>query len=127
MASQRHQVPTHLNVEDRLVLGLTARQFLYLLSGVAVGYGAWDAHAWLAFEPRLALALTALLAGAALALVRPAGRGLDQWLLVVFQFLFAPRRCAWRIPEPDPAAWRAREAAWADIAPRVAWSREGRR
>ena len=41
MPSMHHEVPTHLNVEDKLLLGLTARQFLYLLVGSSASYALW--------------------------------------------------------------------------------------
>ena len=43
MDLRRHEIPTHLDVEDRLVLGLTIRQILYLLIGGGLGYSLWEA------------------------------------------------------------------------------------
>ena len=124
--AKRHEIPTHLNVEDKLLLGLTARQFLYMLASVALGYSLWDRHPGLPPEARLALAAACVLVGALLALVRPGGRGLDQWLFVVLFHLATPRRTAWRVAEPAPVAWRSGGPAWAEIAPQVAWTGERR-
>ena len=37
----RHEIPTHLEVQDRFIGNLTTRQLLFLGIGAAVGYGAW--------------------------------------------------------------------------------------
>ena len=124
--AKRHEIPTHLNVEDKLLLGLTARQFIYMLASVALGYSLWDGHPELPPEARLVLAAACVLVGALVALVRPGGRGLDQWLFVVLGPLASPRRPAWRVAEPEPAAWRSGGPAWAEIAPRVAWTEDRR-
>ena len=41
VAPQRHEIPTHLDVEDRAFYGLTARQVMWLTVGCAGGYGLW--------------------------------------------------------------------------------------
>jgi hypothetical protein len=124
MTRTRHEIPTHLAVEDRLVLGLSARRAMYLVAATAGGYSAWTEAAAAPPELRLGLAVLCLLAGAALALVRPGRRGLDEWLFVVLHHLATPKRCAWRPREPDPAGWRPRAPAFAARTPRVAWTEE---
>jgi hypothetical protein len=37
-----YEVPTHLNVEDTLLLGLTARQLVRLAAFASLAYGLWD-------------------------------------------------------------------------------------
>ena len=37
MAAARHEIPTHLNAEDRAFYGLTARQLMWLTVGCAGG------------------------------------------------------------------------------------------
>ena len=44
MASLRHEIPTHLNVEDRALFGLSVRQLALLLAGCAAAYAAYDAQ-----------------------------------------------------------------------------------
>jgi hypothetical protein len=36
-----HEIPTHLEVSDKLVFGLTAGQTLFCAAGVFVGYSLW--------------------------------------------------------------------------------------
>ena len=48
--SNHHEVPTHLNVEDKVVLGLSVRQFLYMLVGSSASYTLWEQSATLGAE-----------------------------------------------------------------------------
>ena len=45
-----YELPTHLQVEDQLIAGLTARQLLRLVIGGSLAYGVWDQAAWLPNE-----------------------------------------------------------------------------
>ena len=43
-----YELPTHLQVEDALIAGLTTRQLLRLVIGGTLAYGLWDqAVTWL--------------------------------------------------------------------------------
>ena len=119
--ARRHEIPTHLNVEDRAVLGLTVRQLAVLIVGLASGYALWSGRPELAPGVRAGLALACVLLGAALALVRPRGRGLEEWAFVALHYLATPKASTWRPREPDPAAWRPAGAAWAELDPRLSW------
>src|SRR6266851_7975219 len=91
-----YELPTHLQVEDQLIAGLTARQLLRLMIGASVGYGMWDQVSWLPQELRLTLALVLAVIGVLFALLQPGGRPLDQWLLAGVLFIVLPRRLIWR-------------------------------
>jgi hypothetical protein len=39
---QQHEIPTHLDVEDKALVGLTMRQLLMAAVAVALAYGAAD-------------------------------------------------------------------------------------
>ena len=110
--ARRHEIPTHLNVEDRAILGLTVRQLTVLTVGLSSGYALWSGWPELATGARAGLALACVLVGAALALVRPRGRGLEEWAFVALHYLATPKASTWRPREPDPAAWRPARAAW---------------
>src|SRR5215207_5739016 len=105
-----YELPTHLQVEDALLLGLTPRQLVRLAVGASLAYGAWEQAA--ALPPRLRITLTAVLAllGLLLALVRPGGRPLDQWLLAALLFTVQPRRRLWARVS---SAWAATPACLA--------------
>jgi hypothetical protein len=100
-----HTVPTHLRTPETVLsfggVSLSARQFLLLLLGSALGYDLWLRLAALAHVPfgqvvRFILALVPLVNAAALAFVRLAERELFTWLLVFLRFAYRPHRFVWR-------------------------------
>lgn len=102
---QMHRVPTHLRAPETVLtfggVNLSARQFLLLLLGCALGYDGWLHLAALALVPggqviRLVLALVPCALAAALAFIRVAGRDLLAWLLVLLQYRVRPHRLVWR-------------------------------
>ena len=120
----RHEIPTHLNVEDKAFAGLTMRQLMTAAVGLALAYGA-------ASEPPFPLPLRLIAAGLVLAAValfalwRPAGRPLEDWAFVLLRYWSVPRIAVWRPREvrvePDDTAASYEvvvpEPAWADSAP----------
>ena len=116
-----YELPTHLQVEDALIAGLTARQLLRLMIGASLAYGVWDQMVWLPPEVRLALAAVLAVIGVLFALLRPGGRPLDQWLLAGLLFVVLPRRLVWR----PGAALQGRpsrdQAGWAELELRPEW------
>ncbi len=121
MAALRHEIPTHLNVEDKVLLGLTIRQFMELMAGLAGTYSLWNQ--W----PQLPLTVRAALTGLSLAmtlvgsLCRPGGRPMEEWLLVALEYLATPRRSVWRPREPELEDWWPRRGRWAELSPTLAW------
>ena len=118
----RHEIPTHLNVEDKAFAGLTMRQLMTAAVGLALAYGA-------ASEPPFPLpvrliATGLILAGVALlALWRPAGRPLEDWAFVLLRYWAVPRIAVWR---PRDIAWQHMEEPAQQcevILPDVAWAR----
>lgn len=116
LASARHELPTHLQVEDRLIAGLTVRQTLLLSAGLSVSYSLWrhlaglqlsiqtalaPAHmtgliALVALAVRLALAALPAGAFALVALARPADRPLEEWGVITLRYLTLPKTLIWR-------------------------------
>jgi hypothetical protein len=99
---QRHEIPTHLSVEDKAVLGLTMRQLLTAAVGLALAYGA-AGELPLPLPVRLAVASVVLVVGALVTLWRPAGRSLDVWAFVLLQYTAAARVAVWRPGDRVPA------------------------
>ena len=122
MAALRHEIPTHLNVEDRAIYGLSVRQLTYLIAGTSGAYAIWSSWPDLPDELRGAAALLAFLAAAAFALVRLGARGLEEWAFAALHHLATPKRAVWRAREPDPDEWRHDAAAWAEVEPRLSWA-----
>lgn len=115
---RRHEIPTHLEAPDRLLLGLTSKQVMQLMGAAAGAYGLLDSGL-LPIELRLPLAAVAAMLGALLALVRPGGRAAEEWLLLLLVHLAGPRRMVWR---PCPAPVVETVEGWAAHAPRVGWA-----
>ena len=116
-----YELLTHLQVEDQLIAGLTARQLVRLLVGASLAYGAWDQATWLAQDIRLLFALLIAAISALFALVEPSHRPLDQWLLAALVFMLLPRRLAW---QPGVVVVRTRsrqQVAWAELELEPAW------
>jgi hypothetical protein len=82
------RAPLDVDLEDRLVFGLTPLRFGYMaltgLSAMAV----WGQR-WVAAPLRLVACLPVLLLGAALGWGRWRGRGSDRWLLDLTVYLLA--------------------------------------
>lgn len=119
----RHEVPTHLNVEDKAFWGLSVRQALTLASGLSGGYSLWTQWPDLPELLRLALAVGCLMAAAILALVRPGGRALEEWAFVALHYAALPKASVWRHGESASRGRRPHDTTWAELAPRVVWRR----
>jgi hypothetical protein len=96
MPVQRHEVPTHLNIEDKAFAGLTMRQLMVAIIGLALAYAAMS-EAPFPLAIRLAAGGAILLATAAVLLWRPAGRPLEDWAFVLLQYASVPRIVVWRV------------------------------
>jgi len=116
-----YELPTHLQVEDELIAGLTARQLLRLMIGASLAFGLWDQAVWLPQEVRLALAAVIAAAGLLLALLQPGGRPLDQWLLAGLLFIVQPRRLVWRAGVMQQRQPPHEQAGWAELELDPAW------
>ena len=121
MARQRHEIPTHLNVEDKAFFGLSIRQVLYLVSGLSASYALWNQWPNAPLGLRLGLASANLLVTLAFILIRPGRRGLEEWAFVALHYLATPKTSTWRPREPDPVDWRPGRSAWAELSPRLNW------
>ena len=42
MSRHRHEIPTHLNVEDKAFYGFSARQVMYVTVGLSGSYALWN-------------------------------------------------------------------------------------
>jgi hypothetical protein len=88
-----HDVPTHLEVSDKLICGLTAGQTLFCAAGIFVGYSLWRRLqlCGLPLFGSVALAALASLVLISLTLIRPEERSLDQWSFILLRYLFQPK------------------------------------
>ncbi len=126
MIGQRHRVPTHLNLEDKAVLGLTLRELACLGLAALVGFSLYGQLATAPLPLRLLAALACLAIGAGVAFVRPLGRGLEEWCFILLHYLATPRHALWHPRAPDPAEWSGRVDDWAAATVRITGARHGR-
>lgn len=120
----RHEIPTHLNVEDRAFYGLSARQVTYLTLGCASAYAAWTSALELPLAARLAPVAVCVLIALTLALVRPLGRSLEAWAFLGLRYLALPKCAVWRCTTLDPVTNPQGNESWAEWSPQLAWPEE---
>jgi hypothetical protein len=124
MTSHHHEVPTHLNVEDKVLLGLSVRQFLYVLVGSSASYTLWDQSTGLAAALRVTLVTLSVATTLAFALLRPADRPLEEWLAAALVFAATPKQAIWQPREPQPGDWYLPGLSWQELAPSLAWAED---
>ena len=96
----RHEIPTHLNVEDKAFAGLTMRQLMTAAVGLGLAYGI-ASELPLPMPVRLAAAGVVMIAVAVMAVWRPAGRPMEDWAFVLLRYWAVPRVAVWRPREAD--------------------------
>ena len=90
---QAHDVPTHLQAEDRVLLGLTFPQIVAAMAVLGLAYGVWQRAAFLPEGHwRIAAAVTFAILGLAAIVVRPGGRALPALVLDLLRFALTPKR-----------------------------------
>ena len=94
---ERHEVPTHLDVEDRLFWGLTMPPLFGVLATLGTAYGLYARVPWEAFglgesAVRWAAPATVAVLGIGLFVLRPGGRPVASWLAHAIAFVLRPRR-----------------------------------
>lgn len=85
------QAPLDVDLEDRLIYGLTPTRFGYLAAGGMAALATWSSH-WLPLLLRMPLAVLLAGAGVAFAWGRYRGRPLDAWLGDALRFGLANYR-----------------------------------
>ncbi|HEU5383609.1 MAG TPA: PrgI family protein [Ktedonobacteraceae bacterium] len=103
----KHKIPNHLEVEDHLIAGLSARQLLLIGAGLALGYLVWSNLSLLSATRwglllSVVIALFPALLGAGAAFFRPASRGLEEWAIVGFVTLLQPKQYLWTALPDEP-------------------------
>jgi hypothetical protein len=90
----RARVPLDVDLEDRLVYGLTPLRLAYAVLAGLAAMALWSAP-WLIALVRWPLVVVVLAAGAVLAYGRFRGRPFDDWLVDAFLFIISTRRLVW--------------------------------
>lgn len=102
---QRHEVPTHLNIEDKAFAGLTMRQLMVAIIGLALAYSAMSEMP-LPLAIRLGSGGFVLLVTAAVSFWQPAGRSIEDWTFVLLRYVSMPRIVVWRVRTAQEAGVR---------------------
>ena len=124
MLRKHHEVPTHLNVEDKVLYGLTVRQFLYLVVGSSATYTLWDQLSPVATPLRAAVAVACVALTLAFALLRLSDRPLEEWFAAALVYLATPRLSTWWPVEPRPSDWYPAAESWQELVPSPSWGDE---
>jgi PrgI family protein len=90
----RARVPLDIDIEDRLVYGLTPIRLAYAVLAVLAAMAVWSAHS-LIDAVRIPICVAILAAGASLAWGRVRGRAADAWLFDIALFVWRTRRVKW--------------------------------
>jgi hypothetical protein len=83
-----------VDLEDKLLYGLTPMRLAYLVVGLLGGFTIWTAH-WAPAFVRAPLCVAVVAVGAAAAWGRWRGRGADSWVSDIALFLVNTNRVAW--------------------------------
>lgn len=118
----RHEIPTHLSVEDKAVLGLTMRQLMTAATGLGLAYGAANQLPLPMPIPVIAGAVV-MAAVAIVTLWRPAGRPIEDWAFIILRYWAVPRLAVWRVRRLAPAQ-RAKGQTYEVVLPEPDWSRD---
>jgi hypothetical protein len=90
----RARVPLDVDLEDRLLYGLTPVRLAYVVLAGLGGLAIWSSE-WMPVFVRGALAVIAIGCGAAMAWGRWRGRAADDWAIDAVKFLVGSHRLSW--------------------------------
>ncbi len=95
----RARVPLDVDLEDRLIYGLTPIRLAYIVLALLGALAIWSSCSLFA-PARGFLAAAVLVFGAALAWGRWRGRPTDGWVIDLTRFALSTRRLRWRRSAP---------------------------
>jgi len=90
----RARVPLDVDLEDRLLYGLTPIRLAYVVLAGLAGLAIWSSE-WMPAVVRGAIAVIAIACGGAMAWGRWRGRAADAWAIDAVKFLLGSHRITW--------------------------------
>jgi hypothetical protein len=90
----RARVPLDVDLEDRLLYGLTPARLAYFVLAGLTGLAIWSSE-WMPPVVRGALAAIAIVCGGAMAWGRWRGRAADAWAIDAVKYLLGSHRLSW--------------------------------
>jgi len=88
------RVPLDVDLEDKLLYGLTPTRLAYLVIGLLAAFSIWSTQ-WAPSSIRAGCAVVAAAVGATAAWGRWRGRAVDGWLIDLVIYVMATRRLQW--------------------------------
>ena len=88
------RVPLDVDLEDKLLYGLTPTRLAYLVIGLLAAFSIWSTQ-WAPSPLRAGCAVVVAAVGAAAAWGRWRGRAVDCWLIDLVIYVMATRRLQW--------------------------------
>jgi hypothetical protein len=119
--SRVYEIPTHLQVEDALIAGLTPRQLLRLIAGASGAYALWDQLGFLPTGLRASVTVGAAVLGVVFALIQPGDRPLDQWVFAAALFLVSPSQWRWRRTDSLETEDIESDDEWSQLSAPIGW------
>lgn len=99
------RIPLDVDLEDKLLYGLTPTRLAYLVVALLSAFAMWSAH-WASSPVRAGLAISTAAIGAAAAWGRWRGRAADSWLTDILIFTLATYRVRCELPRIVPRRLR---------------------
>jgi hypothetical protein len=93
------RIPLDVDLEDRLLYGLTPIRLAYLVIALLAGFAVWSTQ-WSPLPLRASAALLVIGAGAVVSWGRWRGRSADIWLVDIAMFVVRTRRVRWNARWP---------------------------
>lgn len=90
------KAPLDVDLEDKLVYGLTPMRLAYFVVALLAGFSIWSSH-WSPPAIRVVMATCIIAIGAAAAWGRWRGRATDGWIADIVVFVLANYRIEWTL------------------------------
>jgi hypothetical protein len=93
------RIPLDVDLEDRLLYGLTPARLGYLVVALLSSFALWSSP-WSLLAVRASVALLVVGVGAVVSWGRWRGRPADEWLVDIALFVARTRRVSWNLRWP---------------------------
>ena len=91
------RIPLDVDLEDKLIYGLTPTRLAYLVVGLLAAFATWSTH-WAPAPVRASAAAVIGVSGAIAAWGRWRGRPLDGWVIDLFLYVICNHKLKWQPP-----------------------------
>jgi hypothetical protein len=93
------RIPLDVDLEDRLLYGLTPTRLAYIVVALLAGFAIWSS-AWSPLAVRASAALLVIGTGSVVSWGRWHGRPADVWLMDIVLFVLRTHRVTWNVRWP---------------------------